>query len=404
MKSIAVIEITNKVARLIVGNVLDDKPVIIYQTERPIEGMVARGEIVDFEGLTNVLKSLRSIQDPNLHLKLTVPEVTLVIPPLGLEVFQADKTTNIVSPTAIIEQIDISNVLSLVSKEKVPSGSEIVDIVPDVFITETSTAYEVPPVGQKSNSLTLRAKVLAMPSHIIDSYRKVVEAADIRTRRILVSPYALTTLARNDVSFPQHYILLDMGAMTTTVSLVGYKSIISCNVLMLGANDLALQIADEFEVDPMQATELAELYGISTRELSFEPNIVSGVNRLGEEKNFTTKDLNRVINDFLDNYYFKQLDVVLTTLLTGCSTKVSKLPIVISGGFSNLKGFKEILVKKFGDHDGIYFLTPTSVGVRDAKYSCSVGALIASSKYRGALSDQRAKVSQIERVNSKETE
>lgn len=402
MKSVAVIEITNKVARLIVGNVLDDKPVIIYTTERPIEGMVARGEIVDFNGLVNVLNTLKSIQDPNLHLKLSISEATLIIPPLGLEVFQADKTTNIVSPTSIIEQIDISNVLSLVSKERVPNGSEIVDIVPDLFITETGTAYEVPPIGQKSNSLTLRAKVLAMPNHIIDQYRRVAEAAQIRARRILVSPYALTQLVKNDTSMPQHYILLDMGAATTTVSLVGYKSIISSNVLMLGGNDLALQISDEFEIDPMQATELVELYGITTRELSFVPVIVNGINRLGEAKNFTTKDLNNTINDFLKNYYFKQLDVVLTTLLTGCSTKVSKLPVVVTGGFSNLKGFKDIISTKFADHEAIYFLSPTSVGVRDPKYSCSVGAMIASSKYRGALSDQRAKVSQIERVKNAE--
>lgn len=404
MKVIAVIEITNKVARLVVGNVLDDKPVIVYSTERPIEGMVARGEIVDFNGLVSVLKNLHSIQDPNLHLRLTIPEVTLVIPPLGLEVFQADKTTNIVSPTSIIEQIDISNVLSLVSKEKVPNGSEIVDIVPDLFITETGTAYEVPPIGQKSNSLTLRAKVLAMPTHIIDQYRRVVETAGIRTRRILVSPYALTQLIRNDISLPQHYLLIDAGAATTTVSLVGYKSIIASNVLMLGGNDLALQISDEFEIDPLQATELVELYGITTRELAFDPIIVNGINRLGEAKSFTTKDLNEIIKDFLDNYYFKQLDVVLTTLLTGCSTKVTKLPVIVTGGFSNLKGFKDIIATKFADHEGIYFLTPTSVGVRDAKFSSSTGALIASSKYRGALSDQRARVSQIERVDSKESQ
>lgn len=404
MRSIAVIEITNKVARLVVGNVLNDQLYIVYTTERPIEGMVARGEIVDFNGLVNVIKTFQVIQDPNLHLRFTIPEVTVIVPPLGLEVFQADKTTNIVSPTSIIEQIDISNVISLVNKEKVSNGSEIVDIVPDVFITDSNTAYEVPPVGQKSNSLTLKAKVLVMPSHVIEQYKRVIETAGIRTRRVLVSPYALTQLARSDMALPQNYLLFDMGAATTTVSVVGHKSLVASNVLMLGGNDLALQIADEFEIDPLQATELMELYGLSTRELAFDPIIINGVNRLGEAKSFTTKDLNEVINDFLENYYFKQLDVVLTTLLTGYSQKAFQLPVIIAGGFSNLKGFKEILTKKFAEHESIHFLTPTSVGIRDARYSCAAGALIASSKYRGALSDQRAKVSQIERVDSKETE
>ena len=74
MKAVAVIEITNKVARIIVGNVIDDKPVIIYTNEKPIEGMVARGDM----GVEIPLEEVPAIQKKliQLSMKLSKPCIT----------------------------------------------------------------------------------------------------------------------------------------------------------------------------------------------------------------------------------------------------------------------------------------------------------------------------------------
>ena len=393
MKQYAVIEITNTVARLVVGNVLDGKPVIIYSTERPVEGLVTRGEIADFNGLAAVLANMRKISDEALKLRLTISEASIIVPPSGLEIFQTDKTTNVVSPTSIIESIDIQNVLSLVQKERVTSGSEIVDIVPDIFILEQNTTFVEPPIGQKSNTLSLKAKVHSLPSRVIDDYRSVVESAGIHVRRIMVSSYAVMEYLKSTKEYPSNYIIVDMGAGSTTLSLVGGDSLFTSNIMLLGGNDLALQIADEFDIDPLKATELQELYGISNRELSIDPEVVSGIS------NHTISELNTVIEDFFRDFYFKQLDVALATLLEGYSERVLRLPIVVTGGFSKLKGVQKLLEEKFKDNESVKFVSPHVLGARHPKYTASLGALIISTRYKGTLSDQRAKVSSVERVS-----
>ena len=398
MKQYAVIEITNTVARLVVGNVLDENPVIVYSTERPIEGLVTRGEIADFNGLVDVLANMRKISDEALRLRLTISEASVIVPPLGLEIFQTDKTTNVVSPTSIIEAIDIQNVLSLVQKERVTSGSEIVDIIPDFFVLEQTGTFVEPPIGQKSNTLSLRAKVHSMPSRVIDDYKRVVESAGIHVRRLMVSSYATLEYLKSTKITPNNYLIMDMGAGSTTLSLVGGNCLFNSNVILLGGNDLSLQIADEFDIDPLKATELMELYGISDREMSFDPVISSGIS------DRTVTDLNRVIEEFFREFYFKQLDVGLATLLTGYSQRVARLPIIVTGGFSKLKGVQKLLQEKFKENESVTFVSPHVVGARNPKYCASLGALVVSTHYKGTLSDQRARVSPVERVGDKSEE
>ena len=63
-KRLAIIEISNREVRLIIGNVVNDKPVILYQTARPVTGLLSRGEIVDMPTLTQIVASLANVNTP----------------------------------------------------------------------------------------------------------------------------------------------------------------------------------------------------------------------------------------------------------------------------------------------------------------------------------------------------
>ena len=400
-KRIAVIEITNRVVRLLIGDVVEDKPVILYQTSRPIKGLISRGEIIDFNTLTQIVSSLTNIADSNIRMRFHISDATVILPPSGLSVFQADKTTNVVSSTSIIETIDIQNVISLVTKEPIPGGNEIVDIIPDFFITDTGK-YVNPPVGEKSNSLRLRSKVHTLPNRIVEEYKQVVQQAGIRPKRLFVSPYGLIELAKQSNEFPKDYFLVDMGAEVSNVSLVGNQSLFASMSFTLGGEDLINHVAEEMQISNDDARELVELYGINERELSFKPIIASTIIN-DVQVNYGPDDLNRIIVDFFVEYYFKQFDVVLQQLIKNYSRdSLNNLPIVFTGGLSALHGFDKLAKEKFVNNQSIHYLEPDAIGVRGRSYAALVGALIASSKYKGTLSDQRARVAQVDRVEEKE--
>ena len=400
-KRIAVIEISNREVRLIIGDVVNDKPVLLYQTTRPIAGLVSRGEIVDKDTLTQIIASLANIVDPNVRMKLRVTDATIIIPAGGLSVYQADKTTTVVSQTSIIEPLDIINVINQVSKEPIPGGNEIVDIVPDYFVTE-SKKFREPPIGEKSNALKLKAKVYTLPRRIIDSYRTVVSNAGIRPKRMFVTPYGLIELAKQANEFPKDYFLVDMGGECSSISLVGNQSLFASISFTLGGEDLINYVSQEMQITYDMAHELVELYGINERELSFKPVIARAIINDVEVK-YTPDDLNKIIIDFFAESYFKQFDVVMSQLTENYSREnLSTLPIVFTGGFSKLHGFDKLAKEKFADNQSIHYLEPNTIGARSRSYAAIVGALIASSKYNGTLSDSRARVAPVERVEEKQ--
>lgn len=400
-RRLAVIEISNREVRLIIGNVVNDKPIILYQTSRPVTGLLSRGEIVDFQTLTQIISSLANIADANIRLRFHVSDATIILPASGLSVFSADKTTNVVSSTSIIEKIDIQNVISLVTKEPIPGGNEIVDIIPDYFITEGGK-YQDPPVGEKSNFLRLRSKVYTLPERIVQQYKQAVEQAGIRAKRLFVAPYGIIELAKQSNEFPKDYFLVDMGAEVSTISLVGNQSLFGSTSFTLGGDDLVNFVAQEMQIGNDEARELVELYGINERTLSFKPIIASSIIN-GVQINYGPDDLNRIIADFFTTYYFKQFDVVMNQIINDYARdNISSLPIVFTGGFSSLHGFDKIAKEKFTGNQSIHYLQPEAIGARSPSLSALVGALLASSKYKGSLSDQRARVAQVERVETKQ--
>ncbi len=400
-KRIAIIEITNREVRLLIGDVVNDKPVILYQTSRPVTGLLSRGEIVDEATLTQILSSFANIVDPNIRMRLKVTDATLILPASGLAVYQGDKTTNVVSSTSIIETIDIQNVISLVMKEAIPGGNEIVDIIPDYFLTESGKFTE-PPVGQKSNSLRLRCKVYTLPKRIVQSYKNVLQNAGIRPKRLFVSPYATIELATQKNEFPKDYFLVDMGAQTSSISLVGHQSLFASVSFTLGGDDLVNYVSQEMQISFDEARELVELYGINDRELSFKPVIASAIIN-GVQVNYTVEQLNKIIVDFFAEAYFKQFDVVMNQIVANYSSEnLATLPIVFTGGFSSMRGFDKLAKEKFINNQSIHYLEADAIGARGSSYNALVGALVASSKYKGSLSDQRARVAQVERVEQKE--
>ena len=154
---ISAIEISDTEIRLAVGYVRENKVNLIHVSQRPIIGLVSHGEIIDFQTLSSIIASMKEFKDETTKEKITINEVTLVLPSLGLNVFQSSKTTNIVSPYLQIAQIDIENVVSLVQKEQIPQGSEIVDIIPDSFVLEKGRSFINPPINEKSNNITINA-------------------------------------------------------------------------------------------------------------------------------------------------------------------------------------------------------------------------------------------------------
>ena len=397
---LSAIEISDTKVRLAVGYVKDDKVNLIHVAERNIHGLVSRGEIVDFQTLSSIIASMKEFKDETTKERFTVSEVSLVLPSLGLNVFQSTKTSNVVSPYATIAPIDIENVISLVQKEAIPNGSEIIDIIPDSFVLEMGRSFINPPINERSNNITIKAKIHTLPSRIVSDYKRVLDAARIKVRRMCVSSYAMAELARYNNEIPKSYVLCDLGADVSNITLIGNSTLFETVSFAAGASDLINKIADKFGVTYEDALELLRKYGLDERPLTFKPVICkSEIN--GVETHQDPESLNTIIKDFFSEEYFEKFDNAYSTLMKGYPENIRNLPLVFTGGLSQMIGFEILAKDKFESNASIHYLEPQCIGARDSSFSAVVGAIYASSKYKGSLSDTRIKNNQLSRVNEK---
>lgn len=397
-KNISVIEISDTELRLAVGYEKDGKVNIIYVAERPTTGLISGGEIIDFQALSSILSSMREFKDETTKEKITINEATLLLPALGLNVFQSTKTTNVVSPYSLIAQIDIENAVALVEKENIPSGSKIIDIIPDAFILEMGRTFANPPINERSKDVTVKAKIHTLPANIVGDYKRVLEGSRIRARKMCVTPYALAELGKYDKEIPLSYILVDLGADVTNVSLVGNGSVYQTVSFQSGSTPLINQVSEKFQLSFDDALGLLKRYGFDERKINFKPSIATAmINGITIEHD--PQSLNMIIKEFFSEEFFPKFDIAFETLMRGYPENVKNLPVVFTGGLADMYGFDIIAKQKFVANASIHKLVPKCVGARSSKWSAVVGAILASSKYKGALSDTRLRTPELSRDN-----
>ena len=144
---INVIEIQNKLVKLLIGYILDGQVKIIYANELELSVPFNSNEILDVGSLSKDISRICHIDNKELNFKYDVNEGVLVIPSFGLEIFESTKTTNTVAQDYKISKLDVLNVFSLVERERIENpNNTIINIIPNYFMTNESEISNRSPI------------------------------------------------------------------------------------------------------------------------------------------------------------------------------------------------------------------------------------------------------------------
>ena len=255
-RAISLVEIGESEVRFLVGISLQGVPEVLFLKRVPLsKGAVKEGLIKDRPAVIEAVKKATSIEDEAVARKVDSSITSLLLPPVGFKIYSCEKNTTVVAANNMIDRVDVSNVLSLVNKEKVPNGNDVVEIVPEVFYLEDGRMFAAPPIGSKSAHLGVRAQVHTLPGEVVHAYRSLLEEAGIRTSRLSVS------LVKSYRDLPQAYFLIDLGAGTTKVALIGNGEPISSVLFPYGGKDIDEAMASSLGLDTRNARYLKERYG-----------------------------------------------------------------------------------------------------------------------------------------------
>lgn len=370
------LEITSSSIKFAVGYVSKGVPHLLYYKKTPINGLISAGRIVNREKLIDALKELHSIEDESINLHIEPNSTSLVIPSLGFKVFQCDKASKVIGEGDKVSPVDVGNVMMLVKKQTVEQGNVIVDVVPYRYVAN-SKVYKEPPLGVKSDALTVRAKVYTLPSELLDSYKKIVEDAGFRCLRTGISCFCAPQIIATDTDYPASYVLLDLGGDLSTVSFIGEKEPYLSRFIKNGGNNLSEKIANDLNIPYEVANSLKEKYGYNIVSHKFETPLYQETNALGQKVKIMQKDLNAVIECFFKEFS-NYLKIALKEINASEGGSYASYPILLTGGASKLKGIEKLLAPIFGTRK-ITAYRPKVIGARDPEATNVLGMIVAES-------------------------
>lgn len=399
-KRFACFDLSHKSIKLLIGYCLGETPIVLYTREAPIDSLIEGGLIADREGLKKALSSFAKFDEPEMKLKGTISELCLCLPPFGLKIYEKNESTTSASSDQRIGRVDIANVITKVKNETIPGGNEVVDIIPIQFLLQSGEVFANPPVGKQSSSLGVKAMIHTLPKAIAQDYQSLVNEAGFRIKKVAVAPYCQALLYSLDPSLPENYLLVDMGAKTTSLSLIGGGQPYCSAPFHLGSDDLTDLLSTRLGIGKDKAEEIKKTFGYDKRPFAYSPSLAKGSDpQTGLVKDVDQKAVNAVIEEYFDAF-FTQFQAAFLTLFPSDKETLAPFPLLLTGGGSQLAGLPSFFQRHFPNRP-ILFPLPRVIGCRDPRFSACLGLLIASSHYTGSLEDNYHGVAQVTRMSQK---
>ena len=395
-KPVAAVEFGSKKMKLVVGYELEGQVYVIYSLVRPYGSIIENGEIIDPTKIVQSMKEIKNFSDPSVQLKLNIGEVLVALPPYGLQVGTDQQFTAVSSEDGLVTKTDIRNVHMMIRNSRVlPPGSVLVDIVPIFYELNQGRRFINPPLGEASSIVRVGAMTHTLPKRIPDAYNAVVTPAGINVKRNIVASYGASTLLGSYNDIPSSYILVDIGATMTTVSLVGEKRLYGSTYFSWGGDSITERIIEKFNISESDAEKYKITYGIDNRVMNFKAPVCRSLDGEGSEVKHYTDELNLIIKDELTTFV-KDLDGALNELLKEYDSTYRGLPMILIGGGAQLNGLKEFIEPKVPS-EYVRVVTPNNLGARDATFTNVLGLILANQKNPSVYDELHPRVGQVTR-------
>lgn len=394
-KPVAVLEISSSCIKLLIGYELNGRPQILYSITKPFGLIVDSGNFLDPITIKETIASFANIKDSSAKLNISISEVVLILPPYGLEVFQTQQVTTVVGEDSKIGSIDIRNIYALIRKGKIPATNDLIDIIPDNFIIDQGISYQTPPLGESSNTLTIRAKVHTLPKHINEQYTEAVKESGINVKRPVVAPFGAAELLATYPEIPSEYLLVDIGSHVTTVSLIAGKQLYASRFFAWGGHKITSKIGETFNISETEAEKYKIMYGLDKRKMSYRIPLCKTDDGSGHESKHYVDELTSIVKSELDSFV-SQLNSAINNLLVSYDSSVKSIPMILIGGGSLLNGLPEYIEPKV-QSDYVKIASIRTLGARNPSFANCLGAVLANSKYQTVFDDMHPRVGQVTR-------
>jgi cell division ATPase FtsA len=389
--STLIIDIGTGSIKMMVGNELSGKPVIVHVIQSEYFDIVQKNQLMNPSKVAQVIKSM--YQDMITHFGYTFDHIEVVIPAINLDVYHGEKITNTVDPNGIIHPMDIQNIHSMFSKELVGPNVMQVCIVPVNYQIDGMKNSINPPLGDVTQNILLQAFVQYIDREFFTAIINIFQVIQIPVKRYVLDGQGIADMIQTQhKDFYTSYVLIDHGANQTFLHLISQHKLIRSEVIESGSEQLTSLIANRFDISQSQARQLKETMGYEQRQQVFDGLIYQDKNVFIRQSAF-----NEVIEEFYQSLITEMNMLLAEYRVDQDTVDLTDMPLILVGGGAHLKGIQKLL-STLGQGQGIEKPFIKTVGARNVQMLSTLGGLRFAHRYRIVEDDVRHHI-RLERQN-----
>lgn len=356
------IDIGSDTIKFVVGEYYKDKVNILASYEGKSKG-IRKGLIVDPNLAINSIKD--GIKEINNLLGVNVSKAIVNVPDYNAKFMFVTGEVNIIDEDELITTEDVNKVIKSSVYAKLAQEYELVTVVPLTFLVDDEKVQS--PIGKTGKKLGIKGIMISVPKKNIYSVLSVMEGAGIEVVDIIISGLGDYFEVKNKDLDKRIGAIINIGHETTNVSVYNKGKLMNTETIQLGGINVDKDLAYMFNISIFDARTIKEKFASSHKRFIALNDVYEVKNTAGEIIKLNQIEVTEIVMDRI----VEILELARKQILLLTKQNISY--IVITGGLTEIKSFKNLVYEILGKDVIIY--SEDTLGIRDNKYITAIGMI-----------------------------
>ena len=362
-KVYASIDIGSDTMKFVVGELFNDEVNVLAAHSIKSKG-IRKGLIIDPNLAINAIKD--GMKEINNMLGIVIKKVIVNVPDYNAKFMLVNGECEVENSDSIITNEDINKVIKTSVYGKLPANYELVTVLPIFFSTDEKENI-LKPLGLKSKKISVKGIMITVPKKNVYSVLGVIEGAGLEVIDITLNGLCNYYETKNNNLDKKIGAVINIGHETTNVSIFNKGILMNTETIQIGGNNIDKDIECIFGVNVFDARNIKEKFASSHKRFCQLAEVYEIKNNYGELIRLNQLEVTEVVmKRLIEILEFTKKQIKLLT-------KSNINYIVITGGLTEIKSFKNLIYEYLGKNTIIHIVD--TIGVRDNKYSTALGMI-----------------------------
>lgn len=349
--------------KIVVGEIYNEELFVLACTEVKSKG-IKKGIIVDEEKARECIKEALDKTESVLGIKIN--RVVLVSPSYYASFIKGEGYITITREDKRITGEDITHVLQASVYNRVSANLELVSVSGLDYIINEEKAVD-DPKNIEATRLSVNSLLGVIPKKNIIKTIEILEKMNVKVVDLAFGGQVDYYTYRKDEYKNKIGAVIDIGSDKTEVSIINKDVLVNTEVLDIGSKNIDRDISYIYDLTLEDSKKLKETFALAHKSNASTNETVECLTKSEEHIKINQYEVSEIV-------YSRLREILeLSKKQINLLTKKEISYIIITGGCTEIEGFKKVYSEIFGRNYDINKLD--ILGVRNNKYSTSVGII-----------------------------